>query len=71
MGLPAARPPAADALDGGRLETPIHIEIERFIRIITAVAVFLGVLFFVIAILIGYYWCAGSARVEERENVIS
>lgn len=39
-------------LDAGK--TPIAIEIEHFIHIITAVAVFLGVAFFVIALLLNY-----------------
>ena len=38
------------------LETPIAREIERFIHIITGVAVFLGVTFFILAFVIGYDW---------------
>ncbi|XP_027194628.2 sodium/potassium-transporting ATPase subunit alpha-B-like [Dermatophagoides pteronyssinus] len=37
-------------------ETPIAKEIEHFIRIITGVAVFLGVTFFIIAFALGYEW---------------
>ena len=37
-------------------ETPIAKEIAHFIHIITGVAVFLGVSFFVIAFILGYYW---------------
>merc|ERR1712180_200477 len=44
----------ASGLDSGR--TPIAKEIEHFIHIITAVAVFLGVSFFIIAFILGYHW---------------
>uniref|UniRef100_A0A0N5B8S3 Sodium/potassium-transporting ATPase subunit alpha n=1 Tax=Strongyloides papillosus TaxID=174720 RepID=A0A0N5B8S3_STREA len=44
----------ASGIDTGK--TPIAREIEHFIHIITSVAVFLGVTFFVIAILLGYHW---------------
>ncbi|CAH8652746.1 unnamed protein product [Dicrocoelium dendriticum] len=37
-------------------QTPISKEISHFIRIITSVAVFLGVSFFVIAFILGYHW---------------
>ncbi|KAI1305853.1 Sodium/potassium-transporting ATPase subunit alpha [Halotydeus destructor] len=37
-------------------ETPIAREITHFIHVITGVAVFLGVTFFIIAFLLGYYW---------------
>lgn len=37
-------------------DTPIAREIEHFIHIITAVAVFLGVTFFIIALALDYYW---------------
>ena len=37
-------------------ETPIAREIHYFINIITGVAVFLGVTFFIIALIMGYYW---------------
>ena len=37
-------------------ETPIAREIGHFIHIITGVAVFLGVAFFVIAFALGYPW---------------
>lgn len=37
-------------------ETPIAKEIAHFIHIITAVAVFLGISFFVIAFILGYDW---------------
>ncbi|XP_055084446.1 sodium/potassium-transporting ATPase subunit alpha-2 [Periophthalmus magnuspinnatus] len=36
--------------------TPINIEIEHFIHIITGVAVFLGVSFFVLSLILGYTW---------------
>nr|AUG84438.1 NaKATPase [Platynereis dumerilii] len=44
----------ASGLETGK--TPIAIEIEHFIHLITGVAVFLGVTFFVIAFILGYYW---------------
>merc|ERR1712165_115037 len=44
----------ASGLEGG--QTPIAKEIEHFIHIITAVAVFLGVTFFIIAFILGYHW---------------
>jgi len=37
-------------------ETPIAREIAHFIHIITGVAVFLGVTFFIIAFILGYHW---------------
>ena len=37
-------------------DTPIAIEIEHFIHIITAVAVFLGVSFFILSFPLGYNW---------------
>uniref|UniRef100_A0A3B3ZJ14 Uncharacterized protein n=1 Tax=Periophthalmus magnuspinnatus TaxID=409849 RepID=A0A3B3ZJ14_9GOBI len=37
-------------------KTPIAKEIEHFIRIITGVAVFLGVTFFVLSLILGYSW---------------
>ncbi|XP_065322042.1 sodium/potassium-transporting ATPase subunit alpha-like isoform X1 [Gordionus sp. m RMFG-2023] len=37
-------------------ETPIHKEINHFIHLITGVAVFLGVAFFVIAMIFDYTW---------------
>jgi len=36
--------------------TPIAREIEHFIHLITGVAVFLGVTFFIIAFILGYHW---------------
>merc|ERR1712172_121547 len=44
----------ASGLDAG--QTPIAKEIEHFIHLITAVAVFLGVTFFIIAFILGYHW---------------
>lgn len=44
----------ASGLDTG--ETPIAKEIHHFIHIITGVAVFLGVSFFIIAFILGYHW---------------
>merc|ERR1712119_214498 len=40
----------------GQDETPIAKEIAHFIHIITGVAVFLGVSFFIIAFILGYNW---------------
>ncbi|XP_013868506.1 sodium/potassium-transporting ATPase subunit alpha-2 [Austrofundulus limnaeus] len=37
-------------------QTPISIEIEHFIQIITGVAVFLGVTFFILSLILGYTW---------------
>lgn len=37
-------------------ETPIAREISHFIHLITSVAIFLGVSFFIIAFVLGYYW---------------
>merc|ERR1712055_868243 len=44
----------ASGVDSG--ETPIAKEIAHFIHIITGVAVFLGVTFFIIAFILGYNW---------------
>jgi sodium/potassium-transporting ATPase subunit alpha len=44
----------ASDLDSGM--TPIAREIEHFIHLITGVAVFLGVSFFIIAFALGYHW---------------
>ncbi|XP_069491883.1 sodium/potassium-transporting ATPase subunit alpha-1-like isoform X1 [Ambystoma mexicanum] len=44
----------ASGLEGGR--TPIAIEIEHFIHLITGVAVFLGVSFFILSLILGYTW---------------
>lgn len=44
----------ASGLDPG--DTPIAREIARFIHIITAVAVSLGISFFVISFTFGYHW---------------
>jgi sodium/potassium-transporting ATPase subunit alpha len=44
----------ASGLDMG--DTPIAKEIAHFIHIITGVAVFLGVTFFIIAFVLGYHW---------------
>merc|ERR1712127_538977 len=40
----------------GRGQTPIAKEIEHFIHIITGVAVFLGVTFFIVSLSLGYQW---------------
>ena len=37
-------------------DTPIAKEISHFINLITGVAVFLGVTFFFIAFILGYFW---------------
>ena len=44
----------ASGLETG--DTPIAKEIAHFIHIITGVAVFLGVSFFIIAFILGYHW---------------
>ncbi|XP_062961528.1 sodium/potassium-transporting ATPase subunit alpha-1 [Cynocephalus volans] len=44
----------ASGLEGG--QTPIAAEIEHFIHIITGVAVFLGVTFFILSLILGYTW---------------
>uniref|UniRef100_A0A6Q2ZG47 Cation-transporting P-type ATPase N-terminal domain-containing protein n=1 Tax=Esox lucius TaxID=8010 RepID=A0A6Q2ZG47_ESOLU len=44
----------ASGLETG--QTPINMEIEHFIRLITGVAVFLGVSFFILAVVLGYTW---------------
>merc|ERR1719193_2360131 len=44
----------ASNVDSG--ETPIAQEIEHFIHIITGVAVVLGVVFFILAFVLGYHW---------------
>ena len=44
----------ASGLESG--ETPIAKEIAHFIHLITGVAVFLGVSFFIIAFILGYHW---------------
>merc|ERR1711970_673073 len=44
----------ASNVDSG--DTPIAQEIEHFIHIITGVAVFLGVTFFIMAFILGYHW---------------
>uniref|UniRef100_A0A8C6XUB8 Sodium/potassium-transporting ATPase subunit alpha n=1 Tax=Naja naja TaxID=35670 RepID=A0A8C6XUB8_NAJNA len=37
-------------------KTPIAVEIEHFIQLITGVAVFLGVSFFILSLILGYSW---------------
>nr|XP_010991407.2 sodium/potassium-transporting ATPase subunit alpha-4 [Camelus dromedarius] len=37
-------------------QTPIAVEIEHFIHLITAVAIFLGVIFFGLSLILGYTW---------------
>lgn len=44
----------ASGLETG--ETPIAREIAHFIHLITGVAVFLGVSFFIISLIMGYHW---------------
>lgn len=36
--------------------TPLAREIDRFIFVITGIAIFLGVTFFFIAFILGYHW---------------
>ncbi|XP_054549519.1 sodium/potassium-transporting ATPase subunit alpha-4 isoform X2 [Talpa occidentalis] len=38
------------------VQSPISIEIEHFIHLITSVAVFLGISFFVLSLILGYSW---------------
>ena len=47
---------SAYSLDHERRDTPISKEITKFIHLLTISACSLGVFFFVIAFLIGYYW---------------
>ncbi|KAL0204381.1 hypothetical protein M9458_002399, partial [Cirrhinus mrigala] len=47
----------ASNLEGG--QTPIAKEIEHFIHIITGVAVFLGVTFLILSLILGYTWLEG------------
>lgn len=44
----------ASGLGSGK--TPIAVEIEHFIHIITGVAVTLGVTFFILSLILGYHW---------------
>lgn len=44
----------ASGLEGG--QTPIAAEIEHFIHLITGVAVFLGVSFFILSLILEYTW---------------
>ncbi|XP_054238808.1 sodium/potassium-transporting ATPase subunit alpha-1 [Indicator indicator] len=44
----------ASGLEGGK--TPIAMEIEHFIHLITGVAVFLGVSFFILSLILEYTW---------------
>uniref|UniRef100_A0A8C8SWL2 Sodium/potassium-transporting ATPase subunit alpha-2 n=1 Tax=Pelusios castaneus TaxID=367368 RepID=A0A8C8SWL2_9SAUR len=44
----------ASGLEVGR--TPIAMEIEHFIQLITGVAVFLGLSFFILSLILGYTW---------------
>ncbi|KAK2491114.1 hypothetical protein MC885_020075, partial [Smutsia gigantea] len=44
----------ASGLEVGK--TPIAVEIEHFIQLITGVAVFLGVSFFILSLILGYTW---------------
>ena len=44
----------ASGLEVGK--TPIAVEIEHFIQLITGVAVFLGISFFVLSLILGYTW---------------
>lgn len=37
-------------------KTPIAVEIEYFIQMITSLAVFLGIVFFTLSIFLGYGW---------------
>lgn len=56
----------ASGLETG--ETPIAKEISHFIHIITGVAVFLGVTFFVIAFILGEFWFSVILVVFLQEN---
>ncbi|CAG0901115.1 unnamed protein product [Cyprideis torosa] len=44
----------ASGLESG--QTPIAKEIEHFVHIITGIAVFIGVSFFIMAFMLGYFW---------------
>ncbi|XP_010013230.1 PREDICTED: sodium/potassium-transporting ATPase subunit alpha-3-like, partial [Nestor notabilis] len=44
----------ASGLEVGK--TPIAVEIEHFIQLITGVAVFLGISFFILSLILGYSW---------------
>ena len=44
----------ASGLDSG--DTPLAKEISFFIRVITAVALFIGIIFFIVALILGYNW---------------
>ncbi|NXM49174.1 AT1A3 ATPase, partial [Gymnorhina tibicen] len=44
----------ASGLEVGK--TPIAVEIEHFIQLITGVAVFLGISFFILSLILGYTW---------------
>uniref|UniRef100_A0A669EG00 Sodium/potassium-transporting ATPase subunit alpha n=1 Tax=Oreochromis niloticus TaxID=8128 RepID=A0A669EG00_ORENI len=52
-------PPTVLKVDLEAGKTPIAIEIEHFIHIITGVAVFLGVTFFILSVILGYNWLDG------------
>ncbi len=47
----------ASNLEGG--QTPISKEIEHFIHIITGVAIFLGLTFLILSVILGYTWLEG------------
>uniref|UniRef100_A0A673KTB2 Sodium/potassium-transporting ATPase subunit alpha n=1 Tax=Sinocyclocheilus rhinocerous TaxID=307959 RepID=A0A673KTB2_9TELE len=49
----ASSPPTVLKVMG---QTPINMEIEHFIHIITGVAIFLGVSFFILSLILGYSW---------------
>uniref|UniRef100_A0A6Q2X4L0 Sodium/potassium-transporting ATPase subunit alpha n=1 Tax=Esox lucius TaxID=8010 RepID=A0A6Q2X4L0_ESOLU len=52
--LPSSQPTVLKVNICGK--TPIAVEIEHFIHIITGVAVFLGVSFFILSLILGYGW---------------
>merc|ERR1712048_1544865 len=54
MGVMGRIAALASNVDSG--DSPIAQEIEHFIHIITGVAVFLGVTFFILAFVLGYHW---------------
>ncbi|GIY86148.1 hypothetical protein CDAR_186071 [Caerostris darwini] len=49
-------------------DTPIAHEIEHFIHLITGVAVFLGMAFFIIAFILGYYWSPGNCHCVQYDK---
>uniref|UniRef100_A0A6Q2YX01 Sodium/potassium-transporting ATPase subunit alpha n=1 Tax=Esox lucius TaxID=8010 RepID=A0A6Q2YX01_ESOLU len=53
---PRTLPSSQPTVSNSPCYTPIAVEIEHFIHIITGVAVFLGVSFFILSLILGYGW---------------